>query len=159
MTAQQPDTASRKRLLAIASSGGHWTELARLSNAFDDLDVLYATTVQGLQVPSGSRPLHVIRDVSRSRPLAMLPLALQLLALLRRFRPHLIVTTGAAPGLLAIMLGRLTGSKSVWIDSIANAETLSLSGQLARRWASVRLTQWPALADPRSGVVYLGRVL
>jgi UDP-N-acetylglucosamine:LPS N-acetylglucosamine transferase len=153
------DDLSRKRLLAIASSGGHWTELARLSHAFEDFDVLYATTVAGLQAPSGNRPLHLIPDASRSRPLKLMPLAVQLLRLLRRFRPHVIVTTGAAPGLLAIMLGTLTGSKTVWIDSIANAETLSLSGRLARRWATVRLTQWPALADAGRGLVYLGRVV
>jgi UDP-N-acetylglucosamine:LPS N-acetylglucosamine transferase len=81
------------------------------------------------------------------------------ISLLISFRPRLIVTTGAAPGLLAIVAGRLMGCRSVWIESVANAETLSLSGRLTARWADVRLTQWPHLASERRGVRYIGSVL
>ena len=150
---------SGKRLLAIASSGGHWIELARLSDAFNDFDTLYVSTAPGLDVPSGSRPLHTIADASRSDPIGLLRLGFALTRLLRSFRPDVIVTTGAAPGLLAIALGRTGGIRSVWIDSIANAETLSMSGRLAKKWANVRLTQWADMADENDGLRYIGRVL
>lgn len=89
----------------------------------------------------------------------MVGLLWDVVTLLRRFRPDLIVTTGAAPGLLAILIGRFVGCRSVWIDSVANVEELSLSGRLTKRWANVRLTQWPQLACERSGVLYIGTVL
>lgn len=157
---QAPSTESqRKRLLAIASSGGHWIELARSSPAFDGFDTLYVSTAAGLRVPSGHRELRTTGDASQWEPLKILPLAIELLGLVRSFRPDVIVSTGAAPGLLAIVIGKLLGVRTVWIDSIANADRLSLSGRLARGWADVRLTQWPHLADEKQKVRFIGRVI
>jgi UDP-N-acetylglucosamine:LPS N-acetylglucosamine transferase len=147
------------RLLAISSGGGHWIELARLSAAFDDHDVLYASTAKNLRAPSGNRNVSEIRDASRSDPVRLVGLLWDVVHLLISFRPRVIVTTGAAPGLLAIVAGKLMGCRSVWIDSVANAETLSLSGRLTSRWADVRLTQWPHLACQRQRVSYIGSVL
>jgi hypothetical protein len=151
--------APPKRLLAIASSGGHWTELARLSPAFGSYDTLYATSAKGVAVPGGTRPITSITDASRSNPLRLLRTGFEVARLLLRFRPHLIVTTGAAPGLIALALGRLLGSRTLWIDSIANAEALSLSGKLARHCANARLTQWEHLASADPGLRFIGRVI
>jgi UDP-N-acetylglucosamine:LPS N-acetylglucosamine transferase len=159
MTDNSPNAPKRTRLLAISSGGGHWTELVRLSAAFEDHDILYASTAKNLRAPSGSREVSEIRDASRSDPLGLVGLLWDVVSLLVSFRPRLIVTTGAAPGLLAIVAGKLMGCRSVWIDSIANAETLSLSGRLTSRWANVRLTQWPHLASERHGIRYIGSVL
>jgi len=68
------------------------------------------------------------------------------------------VTTGSAPGLLALRLARLLGMRTVWIDSVANVEELSLSGRKARRYADLWLTQWPHLAKEQ-GPEYRGSLL
>jgi UDP-N-acetylglucosamine:LPS N-acetylglucosamine transferase len=75
-----------------------------------------------------------------------------------RQRPDWVVTTGAAPGYFALVAGKLLGARTIWIDSVANVEELSLAGRKARRWATHWLTQWPQLASP-SGPTYLGSVL
>lgn len=75
-----------------------------------------------------------------------------------RERPDVVVTTGAAPGLVVLALARLLGARTVWVDSIANAERLSLSGRLAEGRADLVLTQWPELAR-EGGPRYLGGVL
>ena len=159
MAKTSQSSSKPKRLLAVSSGGGHWIELVRLSAAFDSFDTLYATTVAPTEPPSGPHPVRIIADASRSHPMSVVRLALQLSRLLVGFRPHLIVTTGAAPGLVAISLGKLMGAKCVWIDSLANAEELSLSGRLARPWADLRLTQWEDLADEESGIAHFGRVI
>jgi hypothetical protein len=46
----------------------------------------------------------------------------------------------------------------MFIDSIANAEKLSLSAQLAQRHANLTLTQWPHLESPE-GPQYHGSVI
>jgi UDP-N-acetylglucosamine:LPS N-acetylglucosamine transferase len=66
--------------------------------------------------------------------------------LVLRLRPDVVFTTGAAPGLAAIVCGRAMGAKTIWVDSIANSEQVSRSGRHAGRVAHVWLTQWPALA-------------
>ena len=69
-----------------------------------------------------------------------------------------VISTGAAPGLLCLPAARLIGARTLWIDSIANGERLSLSGRIARRLAHECLTQWEHLAcEPKPK--YRGAVL
>ena len=73
-------------------------------------------------------------------------------------RPDVVISTGAAPGYFALRLGKLFGARTIWVDSIANAEEMSLSGRLAQRYADLWLTQWPEVAK-RDGARYEGRLL
>src|SRR6476661_2591302 len=108
---------SRQRILAVASAGGHWIQLARLSEAFADSDTLYVTTVAGETTPSGDRPVVKVSDASRNEPLRLVLIGAQLALLMLRFRPNAVVTTGAAPGYVALRLGKLLGCRTVWLDS------------------------------------------
>jgi UDP-N-acetylglucosamine:LPS N-acetylglucosamine transferase len=78
--------------------------------------------------------------------------------LILKVRPDVVVSTGAAPGYFAVRFGRLFGASTIWVDSVANVEELSMSGQMAGRCAHVWLTQWPHLARD-GGPMFLGSVL
>ena len=78
--------------------------------------------------------------------------------MLLRERPDVVVSTGAAPGFLALRLGKLLRARTIWVDSIANAEELSLSGRRIGPHADLWLTQWEPLARPE-GPLYRGAVL
>ena len=151
--------SDRHRILAVASVGGHWIQLGRLSEAFVDSDTLYVTTVASETAPSGDRPVARISDASRNEPLRVVLAALHLAWIMFRFRPDAVVTTGAAPGYVALRLGKLLGCKTVWLDSIANAEEISMSARLARPYADLWLTQWQELARKTPGLQYWGQVL
>ncbi len=141
----------QKRVLAVASTGGHWRQMAALSSAFDGHHVRYVST--GDQLGDYS-----IRDCSRSHWWLAALACTQLIWILTKERPDVVVSTGALPGLLAIVMARLFGARTVWIDSIANTEKLSLSGRLCRPFAGLWMTQWPEVAK-RSGAVYAGSVM
>jgi hypothetical protein len=64
-----------------------------------------------------------------------------------RSRPTIVVSTGGAPGLACILVGRLSGARTLWIDSLVNSEKLSSSGRLASFVANQCWTQWEHLAD------------
>ena len=145
--------------MAIASAGGHWVQLARLSEAFAGSDTLYVTTVAGETAPSGDRPVAKISDGSRNEPWRLLLTGLQLAFLMVRFRPNAVITTGAAPGYVALRLAKLRGCRTVWLDSIANAEEVSMSARLARPYADLWLTQWEELRGKMPGLQYWGQVL
>lgn len=149
---------TRRKVVAVASGGGHWVELLRVMPAFEGCDVHYVTVNRDYQVDIPDQPLSVISDATRWSRLALLKSALQLLMILLRERPDVVVTTGAAPGYLAIRLGRLLGARTIWLDSIANADELSLSGRMAGQVADLWLTQWPHLAG-EGGPQYFGGVL
>jgi hypothetical protein len=85
--------------------------------------------------------------------------AVQLAWILLRFRPQAVVTTGAAPGYVALRLAKLRGCRTVWLDSIANAEEISMSARLARPYADLWLTQGEELAGKTPGLESWGQVL
>ena len=70
--------------------------------------------------------------------------------ILLKERPKVVVTTGSAPALIALILAKyLFRANTIWIDSIANAERLSTSGKTAGQFADIWLTQWPQLASAK----------
>jgi UDP-N-acetylglucosamine:LPS N-acetylglucosamine transferase len=146
-----------KKVLAVASGGGHWVQLLRLRPAFGEAEVCWITTQSDYR-KDVTGPFHVVRDANLWDKWGLIVLFLQVARLVFKLRPAVVVTTGAAPGFAAILFGRLLGARTVWIDSIANAEALSGSGAKAGRWADVWLTQWEHLAAPE-GPQYWGAVL
>ena len=70
----------------------------------------------------------------------------------------LTITTGVAPGYFAVRIGKWLGARVVWVDSVANAEELSLSGHKAGSFVDLWLTQWPHLAG-EGGPQCFGSVL
>jgi UDP-N-acetylglucosamine:LPS N-acetylglucosamine transferase len=138
------------RILAISSGGGHWEQLMVISTGFAGHDVTYANTIEGLGEKSGLSGVAVVHDCNRNKLMANVRCALDAFALLWRLRPDVVISTGAAPGLIALALGHLMGAHTVWIDSVANSEQLSMSGRLAKKFASTHVTQWEHLATGRS---------
>jgi UDP-N-acetylglucosamine:LPS N-acetylglucosamine transferase len=122
-------------------------QLLRLRPAFSDCDVTYVTTVRSYQAAAGDAGFRVVMEATAATKFRLLILAAQLLWLMISIRPHVVISTGAAPGCLAIRLGKLFGCRTLWIDSIANAQTLSLSGKLVRGHADVVLSQWEHVAQ------------
>jgi UDP-N-acetylglucosamine:LPS N-acetylglucosamine transferase len=173
--------AKLRRVLAVASGGGHWIQLRRLRPAWAGCAVTYVTTKAGYRgevvrdaenpeepggQPGGPPPrFFVVPDANRWQPLRLMRQVAAIAWIALRTRPHAVVTTGAAPGYFAIRLGKLIGARTVWVDSIANAEELSLSGRRAGPHVDLWLTQWEHLAasegtpEGMRGPHYRGAVL
>ena len=141
--------AKKNRVVAISSRGGHWIQLLRLKEAFAGQQVTFVTTVPEYRSMVGDSDFRVVTEASRSTKIRMVVMALQVLWILLRVRPSAIVTTGAAPGFIAVMLGKRLGIRTLWVDSIANADEMSMSGKLAMRHADTVLTQWEHLSSER----------
>jgi UDP-N-acetylglucosamine:LPS N-acetylglucosamine transferase len=146
-----------KKILAVASGGGHWVQLLRLRPAFDGHHVEYVSTHEGYRADVQDT-LHVVTDANMWQKLKLMRMFMEIAWIVIKIRPDIVVTTGAAPGFAAIMFGRLFGARTVWIDSIANSEDLSNSGKHARRWATAWVTQWEHLAR-EDGPEHWGAVL
>ncbi len=148
----------RRRVLAVASGGGHWMQMLRLRPAFAGAEVHYATVDPAAAADVAPARLWTFPDSNRDTKFRLIGTILQLSWIIFRVRPHVIITTGAAPGYLAIRLGKVIGARAMFIDSIANASELSLSGRLARRHADQMLTQWPDVAL-KTGTSHHGSVI
>lgn len=149
---------ARAKVLAVASGGGHWVQLRRVLPAFEGQEIVLVTVSELYRADADGHRLLLVNDATRWNRLGSLELALRMLWLVLRERPDVVFTTGAAPGCFALIFGRLLGAKTIWLDSIANIERMSMSGRLVRRFAQLWLTQWPHLAGD-DGPEYAGAVL
>ena len=154
---RDPEKPAR-RVLAISSSGGHWTELVRLAPALRGHEVTWVTTNRDYQSAAPPGSFRAIRDASMWDKAGLVVMLGQVSAIVAQVRPEIVISTGAAPGWFAVRLGNLMGAYTIWLDSIANAEQLSLSGEKIGGHADLWLTQWEHLAKP-GGPLYRGSVL
>ena len=147
-----------QKVLLVASHGGHWVQIRKMAPAFDSMDVNYMTTTKGVREEISTAPLFVVPDANLNEKMRLIRMSLKVLWVIVRLRPNVVISTGAAPGFFALMFGKLFGAKTIWVDSIANVEQLSVSGQKVKRFADLWLTQWKHLAKP-NGPYYKGGVL
>ena len=111
----------------------------------------YADEVQGCR-------FYKVTDATRWSRWDLLRMIVEIAWIVLRERPDVVVSTGAAPGVVALRVGKWLGARTVWLDSIANVEQMSLSGQRVREFADLRLSQWPDVATA-DGAVFKGAVL
>lgn len=148
----------KQKILAISSPGGHWIQLTRICAELEaKYDVVYAMP-DSLFKPQQNQKIYSVVDVSADDKWKLIPCAFQLLYIFLRERPSAIISTGAAPGAVAILLGKLLRRRTIWVDSIANVKQISRAGRLVQKHADVFLTQWEHLSDGKRPQ-YQGSVL
>lgn len=145
------------KVVAIASAGGHWIELLRLMPALGGKKLIFISTDKSFGASVPGHQFYDVPDASRWNKLRLIYMALCVVTIIVRQKPKTIISTGAAPGLMGILAGRLVGAKTIWIDSIANVERISMSGRIALNFAHKFYTQWPHLST--SKIIYKGNVL
>jgi UDP-N-acetylglucosamine:LPS N-acetylglucosamine transferase len=145
------------KVLAVASGGGHIVELLRLQPAFDGHDLMYMSTHESFASSFKGYPFFVVPDFSRWNPFKIPAAALKMYRVMKKIQPDVVVTTGAAPGVVALFLGKLLGAKTIWVESLCHAETISISGKMCARFADRVYTQWEDLATPK--IIYSGNIM
>jgi UDP-N-acetylglucosamine:LPS N-acetylglucosamine transferase len=151
-------TAMKKKIMLVASSGGHWVQLNRLLPAFENCEKIFVTTEAKYRSIVGNNRFLLVPDASRWNKLRVIWLTIIMLKHVLTIRPDVVISTGAAPGFIALFFCKKIGAKTIWVDSIANVDELSMSGRMAGKYADLWLTQWEHLACP-GGPKYIGAVL
>ncbi|MFH0964488.1 MAG: UDP-N-acetylglucosamine--LPS N-acetylglucosamine transferase [Planctomycetota bacterium] len=150
------------KIALVASAGGHMSELLLLEEAWKGHEHFFITTgemvAEELAGRYGSR-VYVLGEANRRQPLRMLRALWRCAGAMLRERPDAVLSLGAACGCLAGLIGKATGAKLAWVDSIANVEQASLSGRIARPFADLFLVQWPGVAERCRGAEYRGELL
>lgn len=147
----------KKKVIAVASIGGHWVQLLRIAKPLEQwYDVAYVSTHEKCRTMIGESRFYKLPDFNRRNAWKMMAAIFKVLGILLRERPAVVLTTGAAPGLLMIVVAKLLFRNTIWIDSVANVKTLSGCGHVARYFAQHVYTQWPDLAD--DSVDYVGNI-
>lgn len=154
----EKEQIKQPRVLAISSGGGHWVQLLRVAPAFADCDVCYVTVRDSYASDVPGQRFRTIIDATRWNKLKLAWMGIKIALIIARERPDVIISTGAAPGYFAFRVGRMLGARTIWLDSIANAETLSMTGKMVEPFADLWLTQWEHLGGP-DGPTFGGSVV
>jgi UDP-N-acetylglucosamine:LPS N-acetylglucosamine transferase len=145
------------KVLAVASGGGHVVELLRLQPAFEDHELIYMSTHESFASAFAGFQFVTVPDVSRWNALRIPAIILKMYRKMAAIRPDVVITTGAAPGVLALFIGWVMGVKTIWVEASCHTEKVSVSGKICALFADRIYTQWPQLAT--SKIIYSGNVM
>lgn len=151
---------AKKKLFLVASAGGHLSELQKLNIFMAGYEHVFITTSEVVRTKLEQLGrVFVLGECNREHPLKTFVVMVKCVPILLKERPDVVLSTGAAPGLLVCFWGKLFGAQIIWIDSIANTQKLSMSGCIARLFADLVLSQWPNVAAAYRNVEYTGEVI
>ncbi len=150
----------RLRICLVASAGGHTSQLLKLAESWQGHDTFYVTTTEVVREKLKEfGTVYVVGECNRQRLGRVLLVFTRCIKILFKEKPDVVISTGAAAGCLLCLLGKLSGAKVVWVDSITNVDQISLSGRMVRHLADLFLVQWPELAIRYKKVEYVGPVI
>lgn len=148
------------KICLVASAGGHLSQLLKIVPAVEGYEAFVVTTSEAVRKNlTQFGQVHVVGECNRQHGLQVIQVFLACWRILRREKPDVVLSTGAAAGCMCCFLGKLRGAKIVWVDSITNVDRLSLSGWLVRYIADLFLVQWAALAQKYRGTEYVGTIV
>lgn len=94
-----------KKVLLVASHGGHWVQMRKIAVAFDGMNVHYLSTTRDVESEISPAPLVTVKDANLTDKFGLVPMALKVLWIILKLRPDIILSTGAAPGFLLLLGG------------------------------------------------------
>jgi uncharacterized protein YjdB len=151
-----------KTVLYVASAGGHLTELLRLKPLFPQYRSVVITekTETTKTIRLEGVEIAYLGYASRSKMIKFVWMnvrnAIVSVVWFIKYAPHVIVTTGANTAVPLCLIGKLMGSKIVFIETVANSEKSSITGMLLYPVADLFIVQWESMRVRFPKAVYWG---
>lgn len=153
----------KKKVLFIASTGGHLNELMQLSPLFNkyDYNIITEKTKSNLAFKEKYQErvnylIYGTKDKIITYPAKLLYNCFKSLFLYIKIRPKYIVTTGTHTAVPICYIGKLFGSKIIFIETFANSLTKTLSGRLIYPIANLFIVQWESMLKLYPKAIYGG---
>lgn len=147
------------KICLVGSSGGHLEHLYLLKPFWEDKEVFWATFDK-----EDSRSLLKNQDFyklyypSNRSIKALIINTFRAIKILRKERPDLIISAGAAPAVPFFYIGKLMKIKTVYIEPFDRFNKGSLTGKLCYRVADVFIVQWEEMTSVYPKAVDLGSI-
>lgn len=155
-----PFDTGRHHLLFVASTGGHLAQLLALRPWWERHERTWVT----FDKPDARSTLACERVVSAFHPTTrhLGNLARNTMLARRtldRFRPDVVVSTGAGVALPFFVLGRARRIPTVYLEVYDRVDSTTLTGRLCRPYSSAFCVQWPEQVPLYAGAELIGPVL
>lgn len=151
----------KKRACFIASSGGHWEELMCLKEIANDYDTFYVTEEGGQVKDSEMKNIYTLPQINRHEKKFVVHFAklfFKAIKILEKEKPDFVITTGALIAFPFCIIGKMRGSKVIYIESFARVNNRSLTGRLVYPFADLFLVQWKSLLQFYPKAKYVGGI-
>ena len=138
-----------KKVIFISSMGGHLTEMMQLKSMFKEFDYkivtekhkstsklknIYKSKIDYLLTGNRKHLLKYIFVIPYN--------VIKSLVIFLKFKPDVIVTTGAHTCVAMCYIAKIFKKKVIYIESFANIETKTLTGRLVYPIADVFIVLW-----------------
>ena len=153
----------KKKVMFISSTGGHLNELLMLKKMFDKYEYLIVTekdfTNKDLKEKYGKNIKYLIFASQKNKIIYLFKLLINCFISLYfyvLFRPKYIVSTGAHTAGPMLCIGKLFGSKIIFIETFANSNSKTKTGTLVYKFADLFIVQWEDMLGLYPNAVYGG---
>jgi len=151
-----------KKVLFISSTGGHLNELLQLDSLFKKYDSYLITekTKTNINLKNKYNKVYYLvygtKDHMFSYIFKFTYNIIKSFILYLKIRPKVIVTTGTHTAVPMCYIGKLFGSKIIFIETFANRTTKTLSGKLVYPIADKFMVQWESMLELYPKAIYAG---
>ena len=143
---------SKKRVLFVASTGGHLNELLQLEEMFSRYDYCLVTekTKSNLYLKERfGKKVHFLVYGTKYHiliyPFKFLINCFKSLFLYFKYRPDYIITTGVHTCVPMCYIGKFFGSRIIYIETFANMVTKTVSGRIVYPISDLFIVQWESM--------------
>lgn len=152
------DTATS--MLLVGSSGGHLSQLLALEPLWRDTERRWVTfdTPDAISLLAGERVDWAAHPTTRNLPNLLRNTRLAW-RLLRRDRPDVVISTGAAVAFPFFIFARLRRIPTVYIEVYDRIDSPTLTGRLCRPLTSLFLVQWEEQREFYPNAIVVGNLL
>ena len=155
-----------KKVLFISSTGGHLEELMQLKELFKKYDyhIITEKTKSNLSLRDKypDRVSYLLYGSYTSfwkkgtYPFKLIFNCFKSLYIYIKIRPKYIISTGAHTAGPMCCIGKIFGSKIIFIETFANSKTKTKTGRLIYKFADLFIVQWEELLELYPNAVYGG---
>ena len=152
-----------KKVLFISSCGGHLSEMLMLKELFNKYDyhIITEKTKSTLYLKDTYKNkvnylVFGTKDHFLVYPFKLLLNCFKSLYYYFKIRPDFIVTTGAHTAGPMCCLGKIFGSKIIYIETFANVHTKTVTGKFVYKMADLFVVQWESMLELYPKATYGG---
>ena len=152
-----------KKVLFISSCGGHLSEMMMLKELFNKYDyhIITEKTKSTLYLKDTYKNkvnylVFGTKDHFLIYPFKLLINCFKSLYYYFKVRPDFIVTTGAHTAGPMCCLGKIFGSKIIYIETFANVHTKTVTGKFVYKMADLFVVQWESMLELYPKATYGG---
>lgn len=151
-----------KRVLFISSTGGHLDELLQLRKLFKKYNsyIITEKTKSTINLknkyPNVNYLVFGTKDHLFTYLFKFIYNFIKTIILFIKIRPSVIVTTGTHTAVPMCYIGKLFFRKIIYIETIANSKSKTLSGKLVYSIADTFIVQWESMLELYPKAIYGG---